>query len=132
VSSRTMGDAPRRDQRRLVRGHVHSERHCVYIEHLALQSRPAVFGEDADKFRPERHLDEQGELSAGPAETNQTGHVSFGFGRRICVGKELAADSLFIDIARMLWALNFERAQDENGKEVPLDLDTLVDAGMIV
>ena len=92
----------------------------------------AVFGEDADEFRPERHLDEQGELLSGPAETNQAGHVSFGFGRRICVGKELAADSLFIDITYMLWALNFERARDENGKEVPLDLDTLVDAGMIV
>jgi cytochrome P450 len=92
----------------------------------------AVFGEDADAFRPERHLDEQGELLSGPAETNQAGHVSFGFGRRICVGKELAADSLFIDITYMLWALNFERARDENGKEVPLDLDTLVDAGMIV
>jgi cytochrome P450 len=92
----------------------------------------AVFGEDADEFRPERHLDEQGELLPGPAETNQAGHVSFGFGRRICVGKELVADSLFIDISYMLWALNFERARDENGKEVPLDLDTLVDAGMIV
>jgi cytochrome P450 len=92
----------------------------------------AVFGEDADEFRPERHLDEQGELLTGTVETNQAGHVTFGFGRRICVGKELAADSLFIDTACMLWAANFERARDENGKEVPLDFDTLVDAGLVV
>jgi cytochrome P450 len=94
----------------------------------------AVFGEDADEFRPERHLDERGEprTGPGPVETSQAGHVTFGFGRRICVGKELAADSLFIDTARMLWAANFERARDENGKEVPLDVDTLVDAGLVV
>ncbi|KAI9450255.1 cytochrome P450 [Russula earlei] len=56
----------------------------------------AVFGEDADEFRPERHLDEHGKLLSGPLETNQAGHVTFGFGRRICVGKDLALDSLFI------------------------------------
>ena len=92
----------------------------------------AIFGDDADEFRPERHLDERGELLTGPAETNQAGHVTFGFGRRICVGKELAADALFINTARMLWAAKFERARDENGNEAPLDVDTLVDAGLVV
>jgi len=91
----------------------------------------AVFGDDADDFRPERHLDEDGGLSSGPLETNQAGHVSFGFGRRICVGKDLAQDSLFINIARILWAATLERVRDENGKYVPLDTDTLVDAGII-
>ena len=92
----------------------------------------AVFGEDAEDFRPERHLDERGELLSGPAETNQTGHVTFGSGRRICVGKELAADSLFINTTRMLWAANFERARDEDGKETPVDLDTLVNTGVVM
>ena len=40
----------------------------------------AVFGEDPDEFRPERYLDEHGETLGGPVETNQTGHVAFGFG----------------------------------------------------
>ena len=40
----------------------------------------AVFGEDADKFRPERHLNKQGELVPGPVETNQAGNVTYGFG----------------------------------------------------
>jgi len=92
----------------------------------------AVFGDDVDEFRPDRHLDEQGGLLSGPAETNQTGHVTFGFGRRICVGKELAADSLFINTTCMLWAANFERARDENGKEVPVDLDKLVNTGAVM
>jgi cytochrome P450 len=92
----------------------------------------AVFGEDADKFRPERHLDEHGETIPGPVETNQAGHVAFGFGRRNCVGKDLATDSLFIDMARILWAAKLERARDENGKEVPLDTETIVDTGVIL
>ena len=90
-----------------------------------------VFGEDADEFRPERHLDEHGELLPGPIETYQAGHVSFGFGRRICVGKDLATESLFIDTARILWAAKLERPRDENGKEVALDIETIVDAGVV-
>jgi len=91
-----------------------------------------VFGEDADEFRPERHIDERGELLSGPAKTIQAGHVSFGFGRRICVGKHLANDTLFINIARILWAARLEGVRDENGKEIPLDTDSFVDTGIIV
>ena len=91
----------------------------------------AVFGEDADEFRPERHLDEKGELLPGPFETYQAGHVSFGFGKRICVGKELANESLFINTVRILWAAKLERARDENGKEVLLDVESVVDAGAV-
>ena len=90
-----------------------------------------VFGNDADEFRPERHLDENGEHLNGPMETNQAGHVTFGFGRRICVGKDLASESLFINTARILWATQLERTRDENGMEVPLDIETIVDAGVV-
>jgi cytochrome P450 len=71
-----------------------------------------VFGEDADEFWPERHLDKHGELLLGPIETYQAGHVSFGFGRRICVGKDLATESFFIDTARILWAAKLEQGRD--------------------
>jgi cytochrome P450 len=91
----------------------------------------AAFGEDAGDFRPERHLDEHGQSLPGPVETNQAGHVAFGFGRRICVGKEMAADSLFVNTVRILWAAKLERVRDENGEAVPLDIDTMVDAGVI-
>ena len=90
-----------------------------------------VFGQDVDEFRPERHLDECGELLLGPVETYQAGHVTFGFGRRICVGKDLANESLFIDTVRVLWAARLEPARDENGKEVVLDIETMVGAGSI-
>ena len=90
-----------------------------------------VLGEDADYFRPERHLDEYGELFPGPFETNQAGHVLFGFGRRICVGKDLAIESLFINTVRILWATKLERTRDENGMEVPVDMETMVDEGAV-
>jgi cytochrome P450 len=92
----------------------------------------AVFGEDADEFRPERHLDEHGELLPGPVETYQAGHVSFGFGRRICVGKDLANESFFINAVRMLWATELARPQDKSGKEVPLDIATAIDGGIVL
>lgn len=92
----------------------------------------AIFGDDADEFRPERHLDDEGELLPGPIETNQEGHSSFGFGRRICVGKYLANDSLFIRTARVLWATTLECMQDENGKDVVPDTNGFVDTGVIM
>jgi cytochrome P450 len=90
-----------------------------------------VFGEDADEFRPERHLDDNGELLPGPFETNHAGHVAFGFGRRICVGKDLANESLFINTVRILWAAKLEPGRDENGKEVPLDVESVVGTGTV-
>jgi cytochrome P450 len=91
-----------------------------------------IFGDDADDFRPERHLDAKGEeVLPGPKETNREGHVTFGFGRRICVGKHLANNTLFISTARILWAATLQCARDEDGKEMPPNPDAFVDKGVI-
>jgi cytochrome P450 len=90
----------------------------------------SVFGDDADEFKPERHLGDNGELLPGPKETNQEGHVSFGFGRRVCVGRHLANDSLFILTARILWAASLKCGLDENGKKLPPDTSVIVDVGI--
>ena len=92
---------------------------------------PAVFGEDAEEFKPERHLGDGGKLLPGPKETNQEGHVSYGFGRRVCVGKHLANESLFIRTAMILWATTLKCARDENGKELQPDTSAFVDLGII-
>ena len=68
----------------------------------------------------------------GPFETNQAGHVTYGFGRRICAGKDLATELLFIATVRTLWATNLERNRDETGMEVPLDIETIVDTGLVL
>jgi len=91
---------------------------------------PAAYGDDAASFNPERFLDEQGELISGPAETRDDGHCTYGLGRRACVGKHAANDTLFISMAMVLWAARLEPSQDENGEEVPLDTETPYDTGM--
>jgi len=91
-----------------------------------------VFGEDADEFRPDRYIDEHGELSSGSVKGVQAGHMTFGFGRRVCVGNNLASNTLFISTACILWAAKIEGTQDENGKEVQLDMEAFVDTGLIM
>ncbi|KMU79380.1 cytochrome P450 [Coccidioides immitis RMSCC 3703] len=44
-----------------------------------------------------------------------------GAGRRFCPGKSLAEKSLFIAIARWLWAFNTSHATDEEGNKIPID-----------
>jgi len=83
----------------------------------------ALYGDDAAEFNPGRFLDEHGRLIPGPVtvETHDDGHCAYGFGRRACVGKHLANETLFISMATVLWAMKLECPRDENGKEVPLD-----------
>ena len=92
---------------------------------------PSAYGDDAADFRPERFLNAHGEVIPGPADTREDGHCTFGFGRRACVGKHLANESLFIYIATTLWSATLERVCGKDGKEVPPDIDTFVDNGMV-
>jgi cytochrome P450 len=92
---------------------------------------PAAYGDDGAIFKPERFLDEHGRLIPGPAETRDEGHCTFGFGRRACVGKHMANETLFISMATVLWAVKLECPRDDNGREVPLDTETTVDTGMV-
>ena len=47
-----------------------------------------------------------------------THDLSFGFGRRICPGKELADASMFMSIALSLAALSITKAKDEHGNVI--------------
>ncbi|KAH9002681.1 cytochrome P450 [Lactarius hatsudake] len=97
-----------------------------------LNRDPDIYGEDAGDFNPARHLDSKGEIAPGPPDTKEESHVTYGFGRRSCVGRHVANNSLFIDIAILLWALKFERKKDATGKLLPLNVDGFVDAGLVV
>jgi cytochrome P450 len=93
---------------------------------------PVFYGDDAAKFNPERFLDPSGNATLGPADTRDEGHCTYGFGKRACVGKHLANDSLFIFIATILWAANLGRPCDHDGKDIPLDTDSFVDTGIVL
>ncbi|TFY58367.1 hypothetical protein EVG20_g8178 [Dentipellis fragilis] len=86
---------------------------------------PELFGPDAADFNPGRYLDEAGGIKPNSVED----HFSFGFGRRNCLGRHVGSNSLFIDIAALLWAAKITRVKDDAG---PLDLDGFVDDGMVI
>jgi cytochrome P450 len=65
--------------------------------------------ENPMEFRPRRWI-ENPDLPLMP----------FGFGRRICTGQHIARNSLFINIARILWTFNIEYKY-ENGKRLEVD-----------
>ncbi|KAH9953595.1 cytochrome P450 [Lactifluus volemus] len=101
----------------------------ICIPNLWLMNRdPEIYGEDVAQFNPGRHLDANGNIS----DTKEEGHFSFGFGRRICLGRYVANDSAFIDIATMLWASKMERKKDESGRFLPLDVNGIVEQGLLV
>ncbi|THU89650.1 cytochrome P450 [Dendrothele bispora CBS 962.96] len=86
---------------------------------MGLHRDPEIYGPDADEFRPERHLNDDGEIK----DEKSQGHFTYGFGHRICVGRHVANNSLFIAIAIMLWAMKITSVKDEKGNSVKPDLE---------
>ena len=78
---------------------------------------------DPMKFKPERFLPVEGYT---PEPDPQL--FSFGFGRRICPGRLLADDSLYINIAQSLAAFNINRPA-VNGQEIVPEIHFL--AGVV-
>ncbi|KAJ7227468.1 cytochrome P450 [Mycena pura] len=74
---------------------------------------PADFP-DPHRFDPERFMSKRD--YPGPWQ-----HSSFGYGRRVCPGSYLALNSIFINIARILWGFNLGKARDKNGKAIDVD-----------
>ena len=82
----------------------------VLANHWAIDLDEEAYGKDALDFRPSRWL-----------ENPDLPLASFGYGRRVCTGQHIAMNSLFINIARLLWAFNIEHATDSSGHRVEAD-----------
>ncbi len=52
--------------------------------------------------------------------------------RRICAGYNFANQSLFIDLACLLWAFKFRKSKDQHGNEITPDPDDMRDGGLVV
>ncbi|KAI4719826.1 cytochrome P450 [Aureobasidium sp. EXF-10727] len=74
---------------------------------------------DPDRFNPTRFFHDSPDSRPFP---NDKGYMTFGWGRRVCSGQGLAEQGTFISIARLLWAFRIEKAKDENGKDIPVDI----------
>lgn len=113
-------------------------------------NREASVFPDPDVFRPERYLDETGTKDYVPSYThievrarlhlipdwaitnNWKGHTTFGYGRRKCIGINVANNTLFMHIATMLWAFDIEKGKDSNGRIFTPDIDNFDDEGLNV
>ncbi|KAL3426712.1 hypothetical protein PVAG01_00221 [Phlyctema vagabunda] len=95
----------------------------VSISQYALQYDPSRY-ENPDTFDPARFLNhplKAGAYTAHP-DPYARDHFSFGAGRRICPGMHLAENSLFIVLAKILWAFDIHPPVDGDGTEEKMDL----------
>jgi cytochrome P450 len=70
---------------------------------------PSIYSEPSS-FDPDRYLE--------PRNEPHPNFASFGFGRRVCPGRFLADESLFISISRLLSTFDIKKAVDEHGNEI--------------
>lgn len=88
---------------------------------------------DPRAFEPMRYLDDTSTSfeSATRRDVENRDHFVFGAGRRLCQGTHIADRSLFLAIARLLWAFNFDKDVDEGGKELVPDPDNLTQGFLV-
>jgi len=97
----------------------------------AMNRDPKLFP-DFEEFRPERFLDSTGQDDLDIPGTHGQGHVTYGYGRRICIGMHIANQALFIDIASLLWAVDIDQAIDAKGRAIVPSRTECVDEGLVV
>lgn len=106
---------------------------------FAITRDESVYGPDPNDFKPHRWLaddppatptvDACGLNVSALKDLPQTG---FGYGRRVCTGKTIARNSLFTQVARMLWAFEVEPGVvGENGERHVVN-DTDCTEGLVV
>ncbi|CAL1709849.1 unnamed protein product [Somion occarium] len=81
---------------------------------------------DPHKFSPERFL-KNGKLNPDVLDPTI---ASFGFGRRICPGRLIAMDSLYIIIASVLHLFNISPGMDDKGQLLSVEIKTT--SGLLV
>ncbi|KAM0715288.1 hypothetical protein Q7P37_008786 [Cladosporium fusiforme] len=78
-------------------------------------------------FDPDRHKNDPMSLydSASNPDGTKRDQFTFGAGRRICPGIHVAERSLFLGVARLLWAFDILPAKGADGKEILPDQEKL-------
>ena len=85
----------------------------------AILHDPVVYP-DPETFNPDRFL-RLNSTSTGEYELDlgiRNPDAAFGFGRRICPGKHVAQEVLWITVASVLAVFDILRARDEQGREI--------------
>ncbi|KAF2708823.1 cytochrome P450 [Pleomassaria siparia CBS 279.74] len=81
------------------------------------------------RFDPSRYKDDHQTAAeaANNADATKRDQFVFGAGRRLCQGMHIAERSLFLAISRLLWAFDFDKALDKDGKEIVPDDEDLTE-----
>jgi cytochrome P450 len=92
----------------------------IIFPNISALTRDAERYEDPDTLRPERFLgdDLDAFASAKQADFRKRDHINYGWGRRLCQGIHVAENSLYMEVARILWAFKITPRPGEP----PLDL----------
>ena len=79
----------------------------VFPNLTALNRNPETYP-DPHVFNPDRFLGDDLDASSSARQSDFTkrDHYHYGFGRRMCQGMEVAEASLYIVVARVLWAFD--------------------------
>ncbi|KAJ7076202.1 cytochrome P450 [Mycena belliarum] len=105
---------------------------CI-VNAWSLHHEKAIYGSNAYEFEPARYLvDDHTELRDALPDTREEGHHGFGFGRRICVGRHVVNNTMFIDIACILWSFHIEPTVNEKGEVFHPDPMDCIDEGLVV
>ena len=102
--------------------HVIPAGSVVCIQQYAIHYNGGFFP-SPETFDPDRylgHAEKSGVYAAGPA--NERDHWNFGAGRRICSGLHLAENSMFIVLAKLMWAFDICAPRGRDKREVKVDL----------
>ncbi|KAJ3813269.1 cytochrome P450 1 [Lentinula aff. lateritia] len=93
----------------------HIPKGCTVIPNIwAMNRDPDVYTEP-DKFLPERYS----ESPTGPFESINNIYA-FGFGRRVCAGRHMAENTIWLTIASVLATFILGKAKDEKGNEIDI------------
>ncbi|KAG1728771.1 cytochrome P450 [Suillus lakei] len=97
---------PHRATRDIIwQGYCIPEGAAVYGCHWAICRDPIAFP-DPDKFDPQRWLDSEGRIK------DDMKSFTFGFGRRVCPGRHLAENSMYIGLALLFWSFRINQRPD--------------------
>jgi len=77
----------------------------------AMSRNEKDYGPNPDAFRPERYLE---------SDVRDPSTYIFGFGRRICPGRFMAENTIFIAMSCILQVFSIGRALNDDGSEKPL------------
>ncbi|KAJ7053961.1 cytochrome P450 [Mycena amicta] len=70
---------------------------------------------EPEKFKPERFLDADGQLTNNPMDV-----LAYGHGRRVCAGRYMAEETVWAAIVSILSTFDVAKAKDASGKEVDI------------